>query len=316
MNILIAEKQFSESAKKVLAKAGKVVDFGALKEFYKNLPKADAVVTGLEIKFYKPILDKAKNLKVIGSRTTQLRYLDLEECKNRGIRVVNIKAESPVLQKTPSTAEETMALIMTLLRKLPWAFESLKKGIWDRKKYSGRELAGKTIGLIGFGRLGKMVSGYSKAFGMRVLAYDPFVAATEMKKLGAEKSSLNDLLKDSDIVSLHCIYSDSTFGMLKGDHFRKMKPEAVFINTARGEITDERALLQALQKKWIAGAAIDTLANESPDGAHLKNNPLVKYSIKNDNLIIVPHLGGSTDEATEKTQVYISELVVKELKKI
>lgn len=315
VKILIAERSFSDRAKKVLWKAGTVVDFDSLQSFLKQLPSADAVVTGLEVKFDKPILDRARRLRLIGSRTTQLRYLDLDECRRRGIKVVNIKADAPALQKTPSTAEETMALVLALLRKIPWGFAAVKKGEWDRAKYSGRELSGKTIGLIGFGRLGRLVAGYSLAFGMKALAYDPFIAPAEMEKYGVLKVDLPNLLKSSDIVSLHAIYNNSTYKMLKREHFKLMKSTAVFINTARGEITDEAVLLEALEKRWIAGAGIDTLANESPDGAHLINNPLVEYAKKNQNLIILPHLGGSTEEAAERTQIYISELVVKGIEK-
>ncbi len=315
MKILIAEKDFSQKAIAFLSKHGKVTDFGSRATFFKNLPDAEAVITGLEVKLHKSTLDKAKKLKLIGSRTTQLRYLDLDECKRRGIKVVNIKADAPALQKTPSTAEEAMALILTLLRRLPWAFESIKRGEWDRKKYGGHELAEKTIGLIGFGRLGRMVSKYSRAFDMKVIATDPYVDSATMKEFGVDKVSLNELLKTADIVSLHSIYNDETFGMLKFEHFAMMKSEAVFINTARGEITEEAGLLRALKEKKIAGAAVDTLANESPDGAHLTKNPLVEYARKHDNLIIVPHLGGATQEATERTQLYISELVINEIKK-
>lgn len=313
--ILIAEKDFSEKAKNILAKAGDVFDFVSIDEFFKNLPSADAVITGLEVKLSKNLISSAKKLKLIGSRTTQLRYLDLGECSKRNIKVVNIKASSDVLKKTFSTAEETIALILSLLRNIPSAFESIKRKEWDRKKYAGSELNGKTLGLIGFGRLGSMVAGYGHAFGMKVLACDPFVKASEMRKNYARKAGLNEVLKKSDVVSLHSVYDDSTFGMIREKHFKLMKPTAVFINTARGEITDEKALLKALDRKWIYGAALDTLSNESPDGKHLFKNPLVEYARKNNNLIIVPHLGGSTKEANERTQVYISKLASNEIKK-
>lgn len=314
-NILIAEKDFSRKAKNILAKCGDVFDFVSINEFYKNLPLADAVITGLEMEFSKEIISLAKKLKLIGSRTTQLRYLDLGECSRKNIKVINIKADSPVLKKTFSTAEEAFALILSLLRNIPYAFDSIKREEWDRKKYAGIELYGKTLGLIGFGRLGKMVAKYGHAFGMKILAHDPFVGASEMGKNYTRKLGLSELLRKSDIVSLHSIYNDSTFGMIREKHFKLMKPTSVFINTARGEITNEKHLLKALKNKWIYGAALDTLSNESPDGSHLLKNPLVEYARKNDNLIIVPHLGGSTKEANERTQVYISKLVLKEIKK-
>lgn len=143
---------------------------------------------------------------------------------------------------------------------------------------------------------------------MKVIAFDPFVSKEKMARQAVQKVGLETLLKTSDIVSLHCIYDKSTEKMLGRKHFKLMKPSAVFINTARGEITDERALLEALKKKWIAGAAVDTLSGETPDGSHLQDNPMVAYARNHENLIIVPHLGGATVEATEKTQVYIAEL--------
>lgn len=316
LNILIAEKEFNEKAKKILSRIGKVIDFSSQKKFWENLPTADVVVTGLEVKFSKAILDRAENLKVIGSRTTQLRYIDLEECRRRGIRMVNIKANSIPLRKTPSTAEEAAALLFALIRKIPWAFDSVKNEKWERRKYGGNELFGKTIGLIGFGRLGRIVAGYSRAFGMRVIACDPYVNSKEMAKFKVQKVNMENLLKKSDAISLHVIYNNSTYNMLKRKHFRMMKPTAIFINTARGEITDEKALLEALQKRWIAGAAVDTLAGEMSDGSHLRNNPLVKYAKGHENLIIVPHLGGATKEATERTQIYISKLIVKEIRRL
>lgn len=314
LNILIAEKEFSEKAKKILAVQGKIIDFGSRSLFFRNLPRADAVLVGLEVKFDKSTLERARRLKVIGTRTTQMRHIDLAETKKRGIKVINIKASSSVLKKIPSTAEETFALLLALVRKIPWAFEAIKKEKWDRRKYGGNELEGKSLGLIGFGRLGKLVARYARAFGMKVMAHDPYISKGEMKRHRVHKIGLMALLKNSDIVSLHAVYNNSTHDLLKEGHFRVMRKNAVFINTARGEITNEKALLKALQKKWIAAAAVDTLAGETPNGSHLKNNPLVKYARGHENLIIVPHLGGATQEATEKTQVYIAELVANYLK--
>jgi len=308
-NILIAEKEFSKAAKKVLGAQGRVVDFTSKKVFLRNLPYAEVIITGLEVKLNKLTLSRASKLKVIGSRTTQLRHIDLKEAARRGIIVINIKGNSSVLKKISSTAEETIALLLALVRNIPWAFDSLKKERWERKKYGGHELAEKTIGLIGFGRLGKKMAKYAQAFDMKVIAYDPHVKKDVMRKHGVKKVGLEEVLKKADIVSLHAVYNDSTFGLIKESHFRLMKKNSVFLNTARGEITEEKALLKALKNGWISGAALDTLSGEVPDGRHLKNNPLVNYALQNENLIIVPHLGGATQEATEKTQVYIAKLV-------
>jgi D-3-phosphoglycerate dehydrogenase / 2-oxoglutarate reductase len=291
MVILLAEP-FAESARRVLTDVGEVVDWDETR-----LADADAVVTGLEIHLRKPLLDRMPRLRVIASRTSQLRHLDLEEAERRGIEVLSIDADAPALQETSSTAEETFALLLALVRNVPWAFDALKNERWERRRYGGRELKGKTLGVIGYGRLGRMVADYARAFGMRVLVNSP----------GEDGVTLDELLRESDVVSVHCTYDETTRGLLGEDEFRSMKPTAYFVNTARGEITDERALLKALEEGWIAGAAVDTLADEQPDGSHLRGNPLVEYARRHENLIVLPHLGGATQEATERTQTYIAE---------
>ena len=314
--ILLGEKSFSSKAIRKLTNYGEIIEYKSKKHFMKRLPEADIIITALDIKLNKHLLSKAHKLKLIGSRTTQLRYIDLVECEKRKIKVINIKSNSAVLKKTPSTAEETMGLIFCVIRKFPSAFDSIKREKWQRMEHCGTELHGKRIGIIGFGRLGKMVAHYCNAFSTKVIAYDPNVDTLKMSKYRVEKVDLDYLLRSSDIISVHAIYDESTYRFLNEEHFRKMKKDAYFINTSRGEITDEDALLSALEKKCIAGAAIDTLAEESPDGRHLKNNKLIEYARNNDNLIIVPHLGGTTREAIEKTQVYITNLVIKEVKKL
>jgi len=308
--ILIAEREFSPQAMRMLARVGRVIPFGSRSVFFKNLPRAHVVVAGLEVNFTKAVLDRAPRLELVASRTTQLRHIDRAETARRGIAVVHIKGDSPVLRQIPSTAEETFALVLALVRNIPWAMRSLEAGRWERRRYGGHELAGKTFGVIGFGRLGSYVARYARAFGMRVIAYDPYVSASAMARGGARRAGLNALLRAADVVSVHCVYSDRTAGMLGARHFRLMKPTAVFINTARGEIADESALLAALKAKRIAGAAVDTLAGETPDGAHVKTHPLVDYARTHENMIIVPHLGGATREATEKSMLHIAELTV------
>ena len=309
--ILLAEKEFSEKAIARLKNVGRVIPFGSLRQFKNNLLYADVLLTALEVRLDASLLNRASKLRLIASRTTQLRYIDLDACARRGIRVINIKANSLVLRRTPSTAEEAMALILALVRNIPWAFDAIKREQWERHRYGGHEVYGKTLGLIGFGRLGRLVARYSRAFGMTVIASDPHVDVKTMQRYGVHKVTLERLLRKSDIVSLHATYHAATMGMLAKKHFRMMRREAVFINTARGEMTDEIALHTALEHGWIAGAAVDTLAGESSDGAHLRQNLLVQYARRHENLIIVPHLGGATQEATQRTQEYISDLVIK-----
>lgn len=308
LTALVAERDFDPAALRALASVFRVLPHDARAS---HLAEADVLVTALELRLDKPVLDRARRLRLIGSRTTQLRHIDLDECRRRGIGVVNIKADSPVLRKTTSTAEEAMALLLTLVRRLPWAFDSIKARRWERKRFGGHELSGKTLGVIGFGRLGRLMTRYARAFGMQVVATDPFVAAAEIRRRGARKVTLEALLRGSDCVSLHSIYDASTYRMLRARHFRMMQRHAVFVNTARGEITDEAALLAALEGGWIAGAALDTLSGETPDGSHVRGHPLVAYAAAHDNLIIVPHLGGATIEATTRTQRHIVDLVIR-----
>jgi D-3-phosphoglycerate dehydrogenase len=306
--ILIGESRFADSARRVLAAAGDVVDDAAFDE---RLADADALVVGLERRLDAALLQRAARLRVIATRTSQLRHLDRDEAERRGIAVLFVEPDAPALQETASTAEETMALLLALVRNVPWAFGALLDGRWERARYGGSELRGKTIGLIGFGRLGRMVARYAQAFELRVVAHDPYVPDAELVERGVEPVGLDELLAAADVVSIHCTWSDETYGLLGERELAAMRPGALLVNTARGEITDERALLAALESGRLGGAAVDTLAGEDPAGGHLAGNPLVEYARTHENLIVLPHLGGATREATERTQLYISEQLVR-----
>jgi len=309
--ILLGEQQFARAARDLLATIGDVVPFEGTGPFLERLPEADAVVVGLELRLTADVLAGAKRLRVIATRTSQLRHLDVGEAERRGIDVLFVEPDAPALQDTSSTAEEAIALLLALVRNVPWAFDAVREERWERMRYGGTELRGKTLGIVGFGRLGRMVAGYASSFGMHVLATDPYVGDDDMRTHGVEPASLEDILVRSDAVSLHCTWSDETAGLIGTDELALMQPHAVLVNTARGEITDETALLRALESGAIAGAAVDTLAGEAPDGSHLRGNPLVAYARTHENLIVLPHLGGATREATERTQRYICEKLVR-----
>lgn len=313
--ILIAESCFDDEARALLASAGRVVDFQDHDTFLSRLPEADAVVAGLEVAFTADVLARAARLRVIASRTSQLRHVDLDEARRRGIDVLHIDPADPLLQETSSTAEEAWGLVLALARNVPWAFEAVKAGRWERARYGGHELRGKTLGLIGFGRLGRMVAGYAHAFAMTVSAYDPHVDDAAIRDAGVTPSALAPLLSDADVVSVHCTFSDETRGLLGAEQLALLKPTALLVNTARGEIVDEAALLGALESGMLAGAAVDTLAGETGDGSHIRNNPLVNYAREHENLIVLPHLGGATVEATARTQRYMSARLVRHLER-
>jgi len=311
--ILVAEPVLAPRARAVLEQAGRVLDFESRASFDRRVAEADAILAGLEVRFDRALLERATRLRLLASRTSQLRHIDLEAATRLGVEVVFIDPADPVLQETSSTAEEAFALLLALARNVPWAFESTRRGEWRRMHYGGVELRGKTLGIVGFGRLGRMVAGYAAAFGMRVLVNDPYVDAAVIDAAGASPVTLEALLGESDAVSLHCTYSAETEGLLGARELGLMKPGALLVNTARGEITDEAALLEALAGGRLGGAALDTLAGELADGSHLRDNPLVAYAAAHENLIVLPHLGGATREATERTQVYIAERLVERL---
>ena len=297
--ILVAESTLTEAARAELEGVGEVVPF---ERFEEELPRADAILAGLELELDGAVLERAPRLRVIATRTSQLRHIDLDEAARRGVEVLFIEPDDPLLRATSSTAEETFALVLALARNVPWAFESAKAGRWERARYGGHELAGKTIGLVGYGRLGRMVAGYARAFGMDVLACDPY-----LEIMDAAAVSLEDLLRQADIVSIHCTFSEETRGLIGERELALVRPSALLVNTARGEIVDEAALLAALEGGRLAGAALDTLAGERPDGSHLRDNPLVRYAREHENLIVLPHLGGATVDATERTQLYMAK---------
>jgi D-3-phosphoglycerate dehydrogenase len=312
--ILLGESRFAASARAVLERAGEVVDFKSPDAFAARLPEEDAVVLGLEVHLRAELLARANGLRVIASRTSQLRHIAVDEARRRGIEVLWIEPQAPVMQETTSTAEVTIGLLLSLVRNIPWAFDAVKAGRWERFRYGGRELRGKVLGIVGFGRLGHMVAAYAQPFGMRVLAHDRPEKHAEIEAVGAEPATLERLLSESDVVSLHCTWSEETRGLIGRPQLELMRPGSVLLNTARGEIVDEPAMLEALESGRLAGAAVDTLAGEQPDGSHIHGNPLVEYARTHENLIVLPHLGGATAEATERTQVYISEKLVEWLR--
>lgn len=306
---LIIEKNYSPSAIALYKKLGYVY-------FEKKyLKKADILVVRLAVNVDKKMIDSAPNLKVIATSTTGLNHINMDYAARKGIKVISLRGHTGFLKSIPSTAEETMALILALSRRLPWAFDYVKKGGWDSAAWSGHQLFGKTLGILGFGRLGTLVAKYAKAFGMRVVAHDPYISQKMMDSRGVKKVDMPKLLKTSDILSLHVLLTKDAYNLIKERHLRMMRPSAFLINTARAELIEKRALYKALKNKWIAGAAIDVLRDEQPDGSHLKKDPLWKYAQANQNLIILPHIGGATIEAMHTTQDFVADLVLKHFQK-
>lgn len=304
MKILITEpkyfdKEVEDELKKNVVVVSKELSTDELKNEIKD---SDVVIVRTGTKLNKEILEQSKNLKLICSMTTALEHIDTEYAALKGIEIFN-----PVGYATTATSEYTFSVIMSLLRKIPWGFENLKNGKWERSKFMGSELEGKTVGIIGFGRIGSRVGKYAKAFGARIIFYDPYVNKDIAKEIGAEEVSFEELVRNSDIITIHSFLSKETERMISKKEFDMMKGNVVLINIARGKIIDETDLTEALSNKRIDGAALDVFDNEplSPD------NQLVKYANENNNLILTPHLAGSTFESIKTASKLVAELISK-----
>lgn len=277
-------------------------------EFYAAFARYDAVWFRLGHRIRAEHLPPRPRIRVLATPVTGLDHIDLDACRAAGVRVVSLRGETEFLRSVRATAELTILLLLALLRRLPAAARSVQAGRWDRDAFRGHEIYGRTAGIVGMGRLGSLVAEYLGALGARVIGYDPrpdfpFHLVERVDSLGA-------LLSKADIVTLHASYGPETRDLLGEAEFSTIQPGAVLVNTARGGLIDEAALLSALLSGRLAGAALDVLKGE-PELA--PNHPLVEYARAHDNLIIVPHIGGNTFESFEKTEVFLAGRVLEAL---
>ncbi len=257
----------------------------------------DGLIIRSGTKVTADVIACADRLKVIGRAGVGVDNVDLKEATQRGIIVMNTPGGNTI-----STAELTWALLLSLSRNITPANISLREGRWDRKKYTGAELFGKTIGIIGLGRIGSVVGSRAQSFGMKVLGYDPFYSEDQIKKKGYEPADLNHLYAESDYITVHTPKNKETTHLLNDQAFAKMKKGVRVINCARGGIIDEQALLRALESGKCAGAALDVYENEPPSSDFALT--------ARDDCICTPHLGASTEEAQTNVAVDIAKNVL------
>jgi D-3-phosphoglycerate dehydrogenase len=255
----------------------------------------DAIVIRSATKLTADLIARADRLKVIGRAGVGVDNVDVEAATRRGIVVANAP-ESTVV----SAAEHTIGLLVALARNIPQAHAALKEGRWERSSHGGVELAGKTLGVLGFGRIGQQVASRAVGLGMRVVAFDPFVAADRYRELGAERvASPDELYAEADFVTLHLPLTDETRGSVGAQAFERMRDGVRLINAARGELVDEAALVEAVQSGKVAGAALDVFSSEPYSG------PLLKLP----QVVVTPHLAASTEEAQDRAGVIVAEQV-------
>ncbi len=259
------------------------------------LADADAILIRSATQVDAEAIAAAKQLKVIARAGVGLDNVDIKAATEAGVMVVNAPTSNIV-----SAAELTIGHILSLARHIPAASGALAEGQWKRSKYTGVEIFEKTIGIIGLGRIGALITARMQAFGVRVVAYDPYVTAARAQQLGVTLLSLEDLLAESDFVTIHMPKTPETTGMIGAEQLKLMKPTAFVVNVARGGLIDEDALHDALVAGTIAGAGLDVFVNEPPTGSKLLGLP---------NIVTTPHLGASTDEAQEKAGVSVAKSV-------
>lgn len=270
----------------------------------------DVVFTKLGIYLGKKQIDALQDLKIICTPTTGYNHIDVDHALSKGIQIIGLKDYKDFLRQIKSTAEHTWSLLLSIARNLHPAIENTRNScIWDRKPYLADELDTKTLGIIGYGRLGKIVADYGRVFGMQVLVNDLDEAAYLGKPENVIQSSLTDLLQKSDYIVLLISWSKENINFIDASKLSLFKKSAYLINTSRGELIDEKALLESLSAARIKGAALDVLSNDSSwDTKKTVSNSLLTYSKENNNLIITPHMGGYGKDSIEKTRTFITNL--------
>ncbi|MEY2591886.1 MAG: D-3-phosphoglycerate dehydrogenase / 2-oxoglutarate reductase [Acidimicrobiaceae bacterium] len=295
--VLVTE-EIAEGGLDRLREAGHDVDVRldlSADELLGAVPGAHALIIRSATKVTADVLDAATDLTVVGRAGIGLDNVDVEHATKRGVMVVNAP-QSNIL----SAAEHTMALLLAQARNVPQAHAALVAGRWERSRWEGVELSDKVLGIVGLGRIGKLVAQRASAFGMRLIAYDPFVSVERARQLGVELADLDELMARSDFITIHATKTKDTEGLIGKDLLAKAKPGLRVINVGRGGIVDEQALAEAISSGHLGGAALDVFTNEPTT-----ESPLFAL----DAVVVTPHLGASTREAQDKAGDTIAEQV-------
>lgn len=301
MKILIAEPMAAAGIELLRSQPGWEVVASNPKEFVQHLADADALVVRSAVKVSRDVLEKAPKLRAIGRAGVGVDNVDLAVATAAGVLVMNTPGGNAV-----SVAEHTLALMLAMAHSVPQANASTRSGKWEKKKFLGNELSGKTLGVIGLGSIGREVVKRARAFEMKILACDPYVNPQMAEDLQVELADLDTLLASSDYIALHAALTPETHHLLSRDAFARMKPGVRIVNCSRGELVDPEALREALESAKVAGAALDVFEPEPPPQGY----PLFSF----ETVIGTPHIAGSTEEAQEAVGVRIAEQLVEYLR--
>ena len=299
MNVLVLAKIHPDGVALLREKCDVEVVTGlSEEEITQKIPEFNAVIVRSKPTITQKVIDAGANLKVIGRAGVGLDNVDVKYAESKGITVVNTPGAS-----TESVAEHVFALLLSKARDIPRADRAMREGKWIKKELMGTELKGKTFGIIGFGRIGSRLGEIAAAFGMKVLAYDVIDISERAREVGAEVCTMDNVLKQSDFITLHVPLLPSTRNLISEKEIEKMKQKAVIINTARGGVVDEKALHKALTEDRIQ-AALDVFEEEPPT-----KSPLLTM----DNIVVTPHIAGSTEEAQKRAGIEIAQKVLEAL---
>lgn len=312
MEILITEPEnFSDAALRKLKMLGNV-HLGPIqkKELPKKVSEVDVLVIRLSHLLDSTLIENAKKLKYIITPTTGLTHIDVEYAEKKNIEIISLKGEQDFLETIPSTAEHTWALLLSLIRNIPQSFEDVKSGKWNRDGFKGNNLNALSIGIFGFGRVGKQVARIAKCFNMQVFVYDKKeIVLNDYEKLGSKE----ELFQKSDIISIHLDFCEDNKEIVNKELLKHLKKGSYLINTSRGELINEFDLVEFLENKTLKGVALDVLQNEN-NSLSLFVSPIINYAKSNNNIIITPHTAGATFQSMRMTEEFVVDKLIDRLK--
>jgi D-3-phosphoglycerate dehydrogenase / 2-oxoglutarate reductase len=297
MKVLVSDS-LSEKGIEILEKGAEVdVRTGMSPEELKAcIGEYDALVVRSQTQVTEDVIEAAENLKIIGRAGVGVDNIDVEAATQRGIIVINAPEGNMI-----SAAEHTIAMMMAISRNIPQANQSMRAGKWDRKLFMGVEVRGKTLGVVGLGRIGTEVAKRAQGMDMNIMAYDPFISEERAADLGVKLTTVEDIVLNADYITVHTPLTKDTRNLIDREEFEKAKPGVRIINCARGGIINEEALAEAVASGKVAAAAIDVFISEPPTGSPL---------LEQDNIIVTPHLGASTKEAQVNVAVDVAEQII------
>ena len=299
MGVVLVTEKIADAGLQLLRDAGHEVDVKldlSPGDLVDAISEANAIIIRSATKVTSEVIDAGRNLQVVGRAGIGLDNVDVEHATSKGVMVVNAPQSNII-----SAAEHTIGLMIAQARNIPQAHMALVGGSWERSKWEGVELYGKTLGIVGLGHVGALVAQRALALGMKLIAYDPYVTVERAKRMNVQLTSLEELMAESDFVTIHLPKTKDTMGLIDGELLAKSKQGIRIVNAARGGVIDEDALYESIKSGHVGGAALDVFAEEPATGSPLLSLPSV---------VVTPHLGASTTEAQDKAGITIAEQVI------